>query len=146
MAGGSAFTVPAILIDGQPLADSFTLLGIDVSRAVNRIPTAMLTVQAPGAGAEETPLLAGGPFAPAAVVEIKLRDADGEEVSVFKGVVTALAVHTREGAPTLEVTAKDKAISLAGTRHSKIWAETTSTTRWWKISSARSVCLPPIVK
>src|SRR5262249_62257232 len=30
----------------------------------------------------------------------------------------------REGAPTLEVTVKDKAISLAGTRHSKIWAET----------------------
>src|SRR5262245_28013855 len=101
----------------------------------------MLTVQAPGAGAEETPLLAGGPFAPAASVEIKLRDADGEEVSVFKGLVTALAVHTREGVPTLEVTVKDKAISLAGARHSKIWADSTDSDAISAIVSAAGLTM-----
>src|SRR5262245_26021508 len=89
------------------------------------MPTAMLTGQTPGATVEEKPLWAGGPFAPAASVEIKLGYSGGEDVSVFKGVVTALAVHTRDGARTLEVTVKDKAIRLAGVRHSKIWVETT---------------------
>jgi hypothetical protein len=44
----------------------FAPLGIDVSR-VNRIATAMLTVQAPGAVSEEAPLLAGGPSSGAEV-------------------------------------------------------------------------------
>lgn len=125
MPDGSGFVIPTILIDGQPLAASFALLGIDVSRVVNRIPIAMLTLQTLGSVSEEAPLLAGGPFAPGAEVEIKLRGADGDEVSVFKGVVTALAVHTRDGAPTLEVTIKDKAIGLAGPRRSRVWADMT---------------------
>ena len=57
-------------------------------------------------------------FAPAAEVEIKLRGTDGNDVSVFKGVVTGLTVHTRDGVPTLEAVIKDKAVCLAGARHS----------------------------
>ncbi len=84
----------------------------------------MIFVQTPGPVLGEAPLMAGGPFAPAAEVEIKMRAEGGDDVSVFKGVVTALAVHTRDGVPTLEATIKDKAIRLAGARHSKIWADT----------------------
>src|SRR4051794_17362723 len=84
----------------------------------------MIFVQAPGPMLGETPLMAGGPFAPAAEVEIKLRTEDGDDVSIFKGLVTGLAVHTRDGVPTLEATIKDKAIRLPGARHSKIWADT----------------------
>jgi Rhs element Vgr protein len=117
------FIIPTILIDGQALESSFALLGIDVTLAVNRIPAAMVLVQAPGILLSETPLMAGGPFAPAAEVEIKLGGADGNDVSVFKGVVTGLAVHTRDGVPTLEAVIKDKAICLVGARHSKVWID-----------------------
>src|SRR4051794_7869264 len=84
----------------------------------------MIFIQAPGPMLGETPLMAGGPFTPAAEVEIKLRTEDGGDVSVFKGLVTGLAVHTRDGVPTPETTIKDKATRLAGARHSKIWADT----------------------
>ena len=123
MPDGSGFTIPTILIDGQPLDSAFALLGIDVTHAVNRIPTATISLQAPGTLTGEAPLLAGGPFAPAAEVEIKLRGADGNDVGVCKGLVTALAWHTRDGAPTLEVVVKDKANRLTGARHSKIWSD-----------------------
>jgi uncharacterized protein involved in type VI secretion and phage assembly len=118
------FVISTILIDGEALGPSFELLGIDVTRAVNRIPVAMIFVQSPGPMLGETPLMAGGPFTPAVEVEIKLRTEDGDDVSVFQGVVTGLAVHTRDGVPTLEATVKDKAVRLAGARHSKIWADT----------------------
>src|SRR5205814_3017898 len=85
-----------------------------------RVPAATLSVQAPGTLAGEAPLMAGGPFAPAAEVEIKLRGSDGNDASVFKGLVTALAVHGRYGAPTLEVVVKDKANRLTAVRHNKI--------------------------
>jgi uncharacterized protein involved in type VI secretion and phage assembly len=117
------FTTPTILIDGQALAPSFAPVGIDVARAVNRIPTAMVLIQAQGSLSSETPLMAGGPFAPAAEVEIKLRQGSGDDVGVLKGVVTALGVRTHDGLPTLEVVIKDKAIRLAGARHSRIWTD-----------------------
>lgn len=125
MVDGSGFVIPTVLVGGEPLAASFALLGIDVLSAVNRIPTATLTLQEPGSSMTETPLLAGGPFAPGAEVEIKVRGADAEEASLFTGLVTGLAVHTRDGVPTLEVTVKDKAVGLAGVRHSQIWADMT---------------------
>ena len=34
MPDGSGFTIPTVLIDGQPLESGFMLLGIDVTRAV----------------------------------------------------------------------------------------------------------------
>ncbi len=123
MPGASGFTIATVLIDGQALGSSFSLLAIDVTCAVNRIPTAVVSVEAPGELSGETPLMAGGPFVPAAEVEIKLRDSTGNDTSIFKGVVTAIEVHTRDGAPTLEAVIKDKAIRLTGARHNKIWAD-----------------------
>jgi len=137
----NGFTIPTIMIDGRALEPSFALLGIDVTHAVNRIPAALVFVQAPGPVLGETPLMAGGPFAPASEVEIKLQDSEGDDVSVFKGVVTALTIHTRDGVPTLEVTIKDKAVRLTGARHSRIWADTTDTDAIQDIVEAASLTL-----
>ncbi|MGJ5179581.1 type VI secretion system tip protein VgrG [Bradyrhizobium oligotrophicum] len=119
------FTIPTILVAGSALPPSFAPLSIDVTRAVNRIPTATISIHAKGAVADETPLMAGGPFKPAAEVEIKLRRAGEDDVSVFKGLVTAFFVHTRAGLPTLDVVVKDKTMKLTGARHSRIWTDTT---------------------
>ena len=141
MPDGSGFTIPTVLIDGQPLESGFMLLGIDVTRAVNRVPAATLSVQAPGTLAGEAPLMAGGPFAPAAEVEIKLRGSDGNDASVFKRLVTALSIHGRYGAPTLEVVVKDKANRLTAVRHNKIWADTTDSDAIRSIVEAASLTL-----
>ncbi|CCD92144.1 conserved hypothetical protein [Bradyrhizobium sp. ORS 375] len=118
------FTIPTILVAGSALPPGFAPRSIDVTRAVNRIPTAIISIHAKGAVADETPLMAGGPFKPAAEVEIKLRRAGEDDVSVFKGVVTAFSVHTRDGLPTLDVVVKDKTVKLTGARHSRIWTDT----------------------
>ncbi|MGC2776853.1 MAG: phage baseplate assembly protein V [Bradyrhizobium sp.] len=118
------FTIPTILVAGSALPPSFAPLSIDVTHAVNRIPLAVISIHAKGAVADEAPLMAGGPFKPAAEVEIKLRRAGEEAVSVFKGLVTAFFVHTREGLPTLDVVVKDKTVKLTGARHSRIWTDT----------------------
>ncbi|BAM90267.1 conserved hypothetical protein [Bradyrhizobium oligotrophicum S58] len=119
------FTIPTILVAGSAMPPGFALLSIDVSHSVNRIPTAMISIQANGAVADEVPLMAGGPFKPAGEVEIKLRRAGEDDISVFKGIVTAFFVHTRDGQPTLDVVVKDKAVKLTGARHSRIWTDTT---------------------
>ncbi|NPU13616.1 hypothetical protein HL666_22870 [Bradyrhizobium sp. 83002] len=118
------FTIPTILVAGAALPPNLAPLSIDLMRAVNRIPTAMLSIHAKGPVADEAPLMAGGPFKPAAEVEIKLRRAGEDDVSVFKGLVTALFVHTREGLPTLDVVVKDKTVKLTGARHNRIWTDT----------------------
>ncbi|WP_284416588.1 hypothetical protein, partial [Bradyrhizobium sp. SSBR45R] len=118
------FTIPTILVAGSALPPNLAPLSIDVTHAVNRIPTAIISIHAKGTVADETPLLAGGPFKPAAEVEIKLRRAGEDDVSVFKGVVTALFVQTRDGLPTLDVVVKDKTVKLTGARRSRIWTDT----------------------
>ncbi len=118
------FTIPTILVSGSALPPHFAPLSIDVTHAVNRIPIALISIQAQSAISDEAPLMAGGPFQPAAEVEIKLRRAGGDDVSVFKGLVTGFFVHTREGLPILDVVVKDKTVKLTGARHSRIWTDT----------------------
>lgn len=121
------FTIPTILVGGSALPLNFAPLSIDVTRAVNRVPTASISIQAQGAVADGAPLMAGGPFKPAAEVEIKLRRAGEDDVSVFKGLVTAFFVHTREGLPTLDVVIKDKSVKLTGARNTRIWNDAADT-------------------
>jgi Rhs element Vgr protein len=117
------FTIPTVLVDGSALPPNFAPLSIDVTHAVNRIPSALISIQAQSAVADQAPLMAGGPFKPAAEVEIKLRRAEEDDVSVFKGLVTAFEVHTREGLPTLDVVVKDKSVKLTGARNTRIWTD-----------------------
>jgi uncharacterized protein involved in type VI secretion and phage assembly len=121
------FTIPTVLVDGSALPPNFAPLSIDVTHAVNRIPTALISIQAQSAVADQAPLMAGGPFKPASEVEIKLRRADEDDVSVFKGLVTAFEVHTREGLPTLDVVVKDKSVKLTGARNTRIWNDIADT-------------------
>jgi uncharacterized protein involved in type VI secretion and phage assembly len=117
------FTVPTILVGGQPLASTFAPAVIDVTRGVNRIPAALISIQAQKAVADAAAFMAGGPFKPADEVEIKFRQGDDADVSVFKGVVTALVIRTRDGLPVLEAIVKDKAVRLAGARNTRIWTD-----------------------
>ena len=122
---GAGFVVATVLVDGQAIDSTIALIAIDVMRAVNRVPVALVTVQAPGSLLGETLLMAGGPFKLASQVEVSLRSTDNQDVKIFKGLVTALDVFTRGGALVLSVTIKDKAVALTGARHSKIWTDST---------------------
>src|ERR1700759_2046318 len=117
---GAGFVTVKVLIDGRPMDSRIELDGIDVRRTVNRIPVALITLQASGSLQGEIPLMAGGPFRLESTVEISLHHRwDNQDVQVFKGVVTALDVFTRGGALVLLVAVKDKAVALTGARHSK---------------------------
>jgi Rhs element Vgr protein len=124
MLGGDGLVIPTILVNGQALDDSYLIVSVDIDREVNRIPTASVAIAMAGAFDAQAILLGGGPFAPAAQVQIKLRQGD-IEAKVFEGLVTGIGVRGRGGAPVVEVTLKDKAIRLNGARQNRINIEMT---------------------
>jgi uncharacterized protein involved in type VI secretion and phage assembly len=120
MTTSSAITEAAIKVAGTALDSTLAILSIDITKEVNRIPTAEIEIAAQGPVAGRAAVLSGGSFALGAPVTIGFRQAE-LEVTVFAGVVTGLAVRLDGAASILAVTLKDKAVALHGARRNKVW-------------------------
>lgn len=112
----------------KELPASFELLQIEISREVNRIPSAEL-VLIDGNPAKRTFLLSDDAFfEPGKEIEIQLRyEGKGANRSVFKGLVVR---HNLESGPdhsTLTVELKDTAFGMTRVRNSEVFTEKTDT-------------------
>ena len=122
MPGGYGIAEVVVRISGQPLQRPYAIKSVEIANAVHSIPMATLAIIAHGPPPyEQGAVLVGGPIKPAVTIEIGILH-NNAEIRVFAGIVTAVNLRMNADAMQLEVLARDKAISLAGTRRSQIWA------------------------
>ena len=101
-----------VKVGGQPVAREHHLLGVYVTKAVNRIAAARLVYLDGSAAAGDFPLSNAATFVPGAEVEV-LAGAGDDPVSLFKGVVVRQAIKVRDNAASqLVVECRHKAAKL----------------------------------
>ena len=116
---------PTILSDGEEMDPAFSLLLVDVSKEVNRIPAAQLTLLDGNAATREFPVSDSALFEPGKEIEIKLRYEGESDVTVFKGRVVRHGIQAGDEGSILKVEIKDAAIKLTHPRHSAVFRDLT---------------------
>jgi Rhs element Vgr protein len=101
-----------VKVDGKIVPREYHLLSVNVTRVVNRVPSARLSWLDGAASASDFPLSNGELFVPGRVVEILAGPVDAP-VSLFVGVVVRQALKVRDrSAPQLVVDCRHKAYKL----------------------------------
>src|SRR5262245_48886194 len=115
----TTLTTAIILSDGQTVDQSYQLLSLDVLKEVNRIPRATLVFADGDIPRQQFPITDSGVFAPGKSLEIRLRQGNEAEVSLFKGLVTRFGLDVL--AHKLSVDAKHPAVKLTRGRRSQVF-------------------------
>ena len=102
---------------------AYALLSIEVSKEVNRIPSAQLILADGNVASGEFPISDSAFFEPGKEIEIKLRYEGESDVTVFKGVVIRQGIQAGQQGSTLSVEMKDSAIKLTHCRHNAVYRE-----------------------
>ncbi len=115
-----------ILSDGQKMDPAYELLSVDITKEVNRIPTAQVIVLDGDAATQDFPISNTSFFAPGKQIEIKLRyEGEGQDVTVFKGVVMRHGIEASALDSLLTVELKDTTVKLTLSRKSTVYREQT---------------------
>jgi Rhs element Vgr protein len=123
-----SLVTPTILSAGQPLNPAYELLGLDITKEVNRIPYAQLVLLDGDAAQQQFALSDADFFKPGQVIEIKLHypnESSDQATTVFKGVVVGQSVSADAQGSLLTVELKDAAIKLTAARKSVIYRDQT---------------------
>lgn len=122
-----SLATPTILSNGQAVDQSFALLGIDITKELNRIPYARLTFIDGDAAQRTFAVSNSGCFAPGREIEIRLRyeGVAGSDRTLFKGLVVrqSVAIDARLGTLTVEM--KDAAVKLTQGRQNRVFRDQT---------------------
>lgn len=125
-----------ILSDGQKMDPAYELMSVDITKEVNRVPTAQVIVLDGDAAKQDFPISNTNFFAPGKQIEIKLRyEGEGQDVTVFKGVVIRHGIEASALASLLTVELKDAAVKLTLGRKSVVYRDQTDTAVISKIIS-----------
>lgn len=112
-----------ILVDGEELPREVPVLGVYVSKEVNRIPYARLLVRDGSAAEEDFPISNEEYFIPGKEIEIKL-GYRSDETTVFKGIIVRHNISIKKNRPPrLEVECKDAAFRMTLNRKNKYFHE-----------------------
>ena len=116
-----------ILSAGKTMDPTYELLALDISKEVNRIPTAQLVLLDGDAARQRFAISDSDFFEPGKPVEIKLRyeGAPAQEATVFSGVVVGQGVESSAQGSRLTVELKDVAVKLTFTRRSNVYRKQT---------------------
>ena len=115
---------PTILSQGKPMDPAYSLVSLDISKEVNRIPHARLLLLDGDVAEQEFAISNTAFFEPGKEIEIKLRYEGEKDISVFKGVVVRHATEADERAGSfLRVEAKDTAVKLTSPRKSNVFTK-----------------------
>ncbi len=114
-----------ILINGEPTQDSIGVKSIFVTKEVNRISYAQLSI-VDGSVAQEDFEISGGPlFLPGNEIEIQL-GYSSEEQTIFKGIITKHRLKARNNSSSeLRIECRDHAYKMTLNRNSKYFHELT---------------------
>jgi Rhs element Vgr protein len=116
-----------ILSDGKTMDPTYELLAIDITREVNRIPYAQLTLIDGDAAQRDFKISNSAFFEPGKEIEIKLRyeGSPDSEKTVFKGLVIKHGIEADPQASLLTVELKDAAIKLTQVRKNQVFRNQT---------------------
>jgi uncharacterized protein involved in type VI secretion and phage assembly len=118
--------VPTVTCDGQPLDQTVEIVEIEIRRELDRIPEATLSLLDGSVAKRQFELSNGDMFVPGKPVTIALRyEGDGEDVTLFDGLVVRHAVESSADSSLLRVELKDAAIKLTRQRKSAVFREQT---------------------
>lgn len=112
-----------IKVAGLAIQSDIGLVSVDVRRDLNRLPTAMLVFLDGDLPSATFPVSDSGKFKPGTDVEILARYADGQDMSLFKGLVVRHGLEVsglNMGGPLLRVELRDKAVALTRPRRSRV--------------------------
>jgi len=113
-----------ILSEGTEIDPSYALIAIHVSKEVNRIPTAHITVQDGDATTGTFEVSESSFFEPGKEIEIKLRyEEEGADTTVFKGIVVGHGIEVSGSNTVLNVELKDAAIKMTQVRKRQVYQE-----------------------
>ncbi|MEM6268470.1 MAG: type VI secretion system tip protein VgrG [Bacteroidota bacterium] len=104
-----------VTVAGSKLGGSFTVVSISINHAINKIPTAVITIPDGDPAAQDFPLSSGSSpsLKPGGDVKITFKDAaGGTTFDLFAGILTSHAIRVRNGQSLLILEAKDKAVKM----------------------------------
>lgn len=108
-----------VKINGKPIPDIVPVKSISVSRAANRIPSAILTILDGQVATQEFPASDADLFSPGQSIEIQA-GYHGQNNTIFKGLVIRHTLRiTQNGHSYIEVECKDEAVKLTVGRKNK---------------------------
>jgi Rhs element Vgr protein len=111
-----------ILVDGEELSGSCSVLTIVVEKEINRIPLAKIILIDGDPAAQDFELSNQDLFLPGKEVEIKAGYHSDEE-TIFKGIVIKHSIKVRSGQSFLIIECKDKAVKMTIGRKNKYFYE-----------------------
>lgn len=110
-----------ILVDGTNIATKHQILSVNVTKEVNRIPTARLVIIDGNAADATFAVSETNDFVPGKKIEIKA-GRDGVNATIFKGIIMRHSLKVRQGGDSaLTIEAKDEAVKLTVGRKSKYY-------------------------
>ncbi len=114
-----------IRVNGKSVSDDIQVHAIEVERALNRIPSAIVTI-ADGLPAEANfPVSETTSFVPGSDIEILL-GYEGKNTPVFKGIILGLGIRVGStGESHLELTCRDRAVAATVARRTIEYREMT---------------------
>jgi uncharacterized protein involved in type VI secretion and phage assembly len=113
-----------ILSEGKTMPATYELMSVDISKEVNRIARAQLTLIDGDAASGEFLISDTAFFEPGKSIEIKLRyEGKTKDLTVFKGIVVRHSIAGSTDGSQLIVELKDPAVMLTQVRKTRIFAE-----------------------
>lgn len=112
-----------ILVDGTNIANKHQILSVNVTKEVNRIPTARIVIIDGNAADATFAVSETNDFVPGKKIEIKA-GRDGVNATIFKGIIMRHSLKVRQGGDSaLTIEAKDEAVKLTVGRKSKYFKD-----------------------
>ncbi len=115
----------SIKVNDKVIPSQYEVISIEVNRAVNRIPFAIITLLDGEVSTRKFPINDSNTFAPGNRIEIKV-GYSSKNKTVFKGIVVRHAMKIKnQGASTLEIECKDVAVKMTAGRKNKYFFDST---------------------
>jgi Rhs element Vgr protein len=114
-----------VLINGQEIDAKFTVIAVEVERAVNKVSKACVTIADGSFSSQDFEASESASFAPGTEIELKA-GFDMKLKTLFKGVITRHRIRSRRNAPSeLQLFCSDKCIKMTLGRKSKYFEKKT---------------------
>ncbi len=108
-----------ILVEGEDIGQQYGILGIMVTKSVNRIPKARLILSDGDVAAGDFSISSGNMFIPGNEVEIKAGYHNNED-TIFRGIITGQSIKALENRnPFLQIDMRDKAVKMTAGRNNR---------------------------
>lgn len=112
-----------ILVNETPVNPSYQVLGISITKEVNRIPTAKIILRDGDAAQRSFDISNSNDFVPGNKIKIKI-GFDSNNSQAFKGIITRHAVKIKEnGKSELHIECRDEAVKMTIGRHSRYYEQ-----------------------